>query len=127
MKQFIYSTILIVLFSCNAVIKENVTKKYDALPIDSQIAILDVNQPIPEKSELMGTIKFADSGFSTDCDFYSNLSKARKRAREIGANIVKITESKSPDIISSCHRIKVAFYKYNGDVSNIRQLQLQKN
>ena len=127
MKQFIYSTILIVLFSCNAVIKENVTKKYDALPIDSQIAILDVNQPIPEKSELMGTIKFADSGFSTDCDFYSNLSKARKRAREIGANIVNITESKSPDIISSCHRIKVSFYKYNGDVSNIRQLQLQKN
>ena len=50
MKQFIYSTILIVLFSCNAVIKENVTKKYDSLPIDSQIAILDVNQPIPEKS-----------------------------------------------------------------------------
>ena len=101
MKQFIHSTILIVLFSCNAVIKENVTKKYDSLPIDSQIAILDVNQPIPEKSELMGTIKFVDSGFSTDCDFYSNLSKARKRAREIGANIVKITESKSADIISS--------------------------
>jgi hypothetical protein len=89
-------------------------------------AILDVNQPI-QKVRTYGTIRFADSGFSTDCDFYSNLSKARKRAREIGANIVKITESKSPDIISSCHRIKVAFYKYNGDVSNIRQLQLQKN
>lgn len=127
MKQFIYSTILVVFFSCNAVVKESVIKKYDFLPIDSQIAILDVHQPTPEKSELLGTIKFSDSGFSTDCDFYSNLSKARKRAREIGANIVKITESKSPDIISSCYRMKVEFYKYNGDVSNLRQIQLQKN
>ncbi|WP_188616025.1 hypothetical protein [Cloacibacterium rupense] len=127
MKQFIYSTILFVLFSCNAVVRESVTKRYDSLPIDSQIAILDVHQPIPEKSELLGTIKFADSGFSTDCDFYSNLSKARKRAREIGANIVKIIESKSPDIISTCQRMKIEFYKYNGDISSIRQIQLQKN
>ena len=72
-------------------------------------------------------MRFSDSGFSTDCDFYYNLSKARKRAREIGANIIKITQSKSPDIISSCHRMKLEFYKFEGDVSNIRQIQLQAN
>lgn len=127
MKIFFYSTILLVLFSCNAVIKESITKSYSTLPIDSKIAILAVNQPIPEKVELLGYMKFGDSGFSTDCDFYSNLSKARKKAREIGANIVKITESKSPDIISSCYRMKINFYKFDGDASNLSQIQLQRN
>ena len=127
MKHILFSFVLLLLFSCNAVVKESINKKYDSLPIDSKIAIVEVNQNIPDKSELLGTMRFSDSGFSTDCDFYSNLSKARKRAREIGANIIKITQSKSPDIISSCHRMKLEFYKFEGDVSNIRQIQLQAN
>lgn len=127
MKQIFYSVILFILFSCNAVIHESINKTYNPLPIDSKIAILDTNHLIPEGAELLGSMKLGDSGFSTDCDFYSNLSKARKRAREIGANIVKVTETKSPDLISSCYRLKIKFYKFDGEISNLSQLQLQKN
>lgn len=127
MKQILFLSIFISLLSCNAVVNESVNKKYDYLPIDSKIAILEINHNLPENVEQLATMSFGDSGFSTDCDYFSNLSKARKRAREIGANIVKIIESKSPDFLSSCYRMKVVLYKYKGDVSNLPQIQIQRN
>ena len=125
MKLFFNSIFFLFLFSCGPVIKESVSKTYNYLPIDSKIAILDLKHPLPNNVEKIGIMSFRDSGFSTDCSFNSNLSKAKKRAREIGANIVKITELNSPDIISSCYRINVAFYKYDGNVSDLQQITLQ--
>ena len=59
--------------------------------------------------------------------FNSNLIKARKIAREKGANIVKVTEKKTPDLWSSCYRIKVDFYFSEKDITKIPQYQLQIN
>lgn len=73
---------------------------------------MDLNHKVPETARKIGNAKFGDSGFLTDCDFNSNLIKARQMARENGANIVKVTETKKPDLWSSCYRIKVDFYKY---------------
>jgi len=127
MKYILYAFFFLILFSCNAVVNESINKTYNYLPVDSKVAILDLKHSLPENVEQLGTMSFGDNGFSIDCDYFSNLSKARKRAREIGANIVKITESKSPDFLSSCYRMKVTFYKFNGDVSNLPQIQIQKN
>lgn len=127
MKQLFYSVILLILFSCSAVVHESITKTYNDLSVDSKIAILDLKHPLPEKSEQLGTISFGDNGFSIDCDYHSNLSKARKRAREIGANIIKISEQNSPDFLSSCYRMKVILYKFDGDVTSLHQIQLQTN
>lgn len=69
-------------------------------------------------------MKFGDTGFSTDCSFNSNLKKAQKIARENGANIVKIIESKKPDLWSTCYRMKIDFYQYKGDVTILEQYQL---
>ena len=63
------------------------------------------------------------------CHFFNtNLKNARNLAREKGANIVKVTEKKEPSILgSSCYRIKVDFYFYEGDVTKLSQYQLQIN
>ena len=129
MRKLYFLSFLFSLFlsSCGAVINESISKNYSYLPIDAKIAILEVKHNVPVNAEKLGFISFGDSGFSTDCDYYSNLSKARKRAREIGANIVKINQVTEPSIVSSCYRMNISFYKYYGDVSQLPQISLQQN
>ena len=90
MRKLYFISFLFSLFlsSCSAVINESISKTYSYLPIDAKIAILEVKHNVPANAEKLGFISFGDSGFSTDCDYYSNLSKARRRAREIGANLL---------------------------------------
>ena len=125
MRKLYFLSFLFSLFlsSCGAVINESISKNYSYLPIDAKIAILEVKHNVPANVEKLGFISFGDSGFSTDCD----LSKARKRAREIGANIVKINQVTEPSIVSSCYRMNISFYKYDGDVSQLPQISLQQN
>ncbi len=82
---------------------------------------------MPESAKNIGNAKFGDSGFSIDCNFNSILIEARQIARKNGANIVKIADSKKPDLWSSCYRMKIDFYKYEGDVKSLQQYQLQIN
>lgn len=125
MKHFILSLSTLLLFSCAATVKTSITSKEEALTSNDKVAFLDINHKVPEDARKIGEAKFGDSGFSTDCDFNSNLIKARQIARENGANIVKVTENKTPDLWSSCYRMKVDFYKYDGDVKSLSQYQLQ--
>lgn len=125
MKHFILSLSTLLLFSCAATVKTSITSKEEALTSNDKVAFLDINHKVPENARKVGEAKFGDSGFSTDCDFNSNLIKARQIARENGANIVKVTENKTPDLWSSCYRMKVDFYKYDGDVKSLPQYQLQ--
>ena len=129
MRKLYFISFLFSLFlsSCSAVINESISKTYSYLPIDAKIAILEVKHNVPANAEKLGFISFGDSGFSTDCDYYSNLSKARKRAREIGANIVKINQVTEPSIVSSCYRMNISFYKYDGNASQLPQISLQQN
>lgn len=127
MKKIIIATVSFFLLSCNATIKSNMISQNKPLTIDDKVAFLDVNHKVPEDSKKIGEAKFQDSGFSTNCDFNTNLIRARKLARENGANIVKVTKKKAPDLWSTCYRIEVVFYYYNGNVNELSQYQLQIN
>lgn len=120
-------TLSAILFSCSASVNHKIENSKQALDIDSKVAILDLSHPLPTGAEKVGNITFGDTGFSTDCDFNSNLSKARKIARENGANILKITKKKNPDLWSTCYRMEIDFYFYKDDVSSLQQTILQKN
>ena len=120
-------SVVLILTSCASTIKTTITNQEKTLTTNDKVAFLDMNHEVPENAIRIGNAKFGDSGFSTDCGFNSNLIKARKIARENGANIVKVTESKKPDLWSSCYRIKIDFYKYEGDINSLPQYQLQIN
>jgi len=121
-------TISFLLISCGASIKSNFNEQLKPLTIEDKVAFLDLQNQVPEGAKKIGNAKFGDTGFSTDCDFNTNLISARKLARANGANIVKVIEKKEPSILgSSCYRIKVDFYFYNGDVTKLSQYQLQIN
>ncbi|MGJ7030903.1 hypothetical protein [Niabella hirudinis] len=115
----------IIIGSCGASVKSSFQNTGKPLTVDDRVAFLDINHIVPDNAKKLGTAKFGDSGFSTDCDFNSNLVKARKIARQNGANIVKVTEKKTPDLWSTCYRIKVDFYLYEGNVASLRQYRLQ--
>lgn len=126
MKKAIQLTILVMLLSgCSPKISSNIAQKRPVLTIEDKVAFLDLYNKIPEGSEKLGSAKFGDSGFSTDCGFDENLVKARKIARQNGANIVKVTQKKTPDIWSSCYRLEIDFYYYPGDVTQLPQHQIQ--
>jgi hypothetical protein len=126
-KIFTCALLSLILLGCSASIKSSFQNSKKPLTIEDKVAFLDTGHSVPENAVKLGQAKFGDSGFSTDCDFNSNLVKARKIARENGANIVKVTEKKTPDIWSTCYRLQIEFYFYAGNVSALPQYALQIN
>ena len=124
---YFFLPLLFLLIGCEASIKPIITNSQKKLTTNDKVAFLDLKHKIPSDVIKIGSAKFDDTGFSTDCDFNSNLIKARQIARDNGANIVKIVESKAPNLWSSCYRMKVEFYLYNGDVSTLQQYKIQIN
>lgn len=128
MKKIFISVFTLLLMSCGASVKSNFTSPQKPLTDEDKVAILDIQNSVPQSAIKIGNAKYGDTGFSIDCDFITNLSNAKILAKSKGANIIKITEKKSPSILgSSCYRIKVDFYLYNGDLSKLSQYQLQTN
>lgn len=127
MKKILLSISILLLVSCGASIQSNFTEQLKPLTIENKVAFLDLENKLPENAKKIGEAKFGDSGFSTNCDFNTNLISARKIARENGANIVKVIKKSTPDLWSSCYRITVEFYYYEGDVTKLSQYQLQIN
>lgn len=127
MKKTLIIAITLLLVSCGASIQSNFTEQLKPLSIYNKVAFLDLQHIIPENAKKIGEAKFGDSGFSTNCDFNTNLISARKLARSNGANIVKVIKKSTPDLWSSCYRITIEFYFFEGDVTKLAQYQLQIN
>ena len=126
MKKTLIIAISFLLISCGSSIKTNFSEQLKPLTIEDKVAFLDLQNQVPDGAKKIGNAKFGDTGFSTNCDFNTNLISARKLARANGANIVKVTEKKEPSVLgSSCYRIKVDFYHFSGDVTKLPQYQLQ--
>jgi hypothetical protein len=127
MKRLCIAILPFLLVSCSASIKSSFTSQNKPLTIEDKVAFLDIQNKVPETAKKMGEAKYGDSGFSTNCDFNTNLISARNLARANGANIVKVIKKTTPDLWSSCYRITVEFYFYDGDVTQLPQYQLQIN
>ena len=127
MKKLFILMLPFLLISCSSSISSSFTTQNKPLTMDDKVAFLDLLHKVPEGAKKLGQAKYGDSGFSTNCDFNTNLISARKLARANGANIVKVVEKSTPDIWSSCYRITVEFYFYEGDVSKLNQYQVQIN
>ena len=113
------------LLSCGARVKSNFDNRREALTSNEKVAFLLIQHDVPAGATKIGTARYGDTGFSVDCDYDSNLIKARKMARENGANIVKITKVTYPDLWSSCHRMELEFYLYEGNVEELKQYKLK--
>lgn len=104
---FIAIWTIIILAGCSPKITSSITSAHTPLGNDAEVLVLEVDAPMPEKVEVLGQIKIGDTGFTTKNGNYAAvLTIAREQARQAGGNVVKITEHKFPDMLSSMHRIK---------------------
>src|ERR1700761_3092873 len=68
---------------------------------DSDILVIPLNKPLPEKVRKIGVIKAGNNSTSTHCDYESVIQKAKIKAKKMGGNVIKITKLVSPAFISS--------------------------
>ncbi|MEP5341170.1 MAG: hypothetical protein ABJL44_15635 [Algibacter sp.] len=125
MTKILFLITVIGFTSCSPKITSNFINRQPKLPIDENIALLDIEHKLPESIIRVGELRFQDSGFSTDCSFNSLMTQARNEARKNGANIVKVVDKKKPGLWSSCYRLKIELYKHDGDVSSLPQYELK--
>jgi len=98
MKRLFILMLPFLLLSCSASISSSFTNQNKPLTIDDKVAFLDLLHKVPEEAKKLGEAKYGDSGFSTSCDFNTNLINARKLARANEANIVKVVKNSTPDL-----------------------------
>ena len=106
--------ILVALFAataCAPKVSNVITKSYAPLDYKEEVLLLDIQAPVPDGADEIGIVKIGDSGFSTDCDWNTVIEKAKMEARKAGGNVIKITEHKTPDFVSSCHRITAVIFR----------------
>lgn len=59
----------------------------------------------------LGEVKFKDRILTLNCSYPEVINRLVKQAKANGANLIKITMHRYPDIWSSCHRMKAEAYK----------------
>lgn len=125
MIKILFLITVIGFISCSPKISSNFINPQPKLSIDENVALLDIEHHLPKNIIKIGELRFQDSGFSTDCSFNSLMTQARNEARKNGANIVKVVNKKKPDLWSSCYRLKIELYKYDGDIPALTQYKLK--
>ena len=111
MKNIHYFTILFLVFSCAPKLKSNIVTTFEPLSKNELIVVLELADNQDIEGTLVGNISATDSGFSVECGFYQNIDNLKEIARNAGANLVKITEIKEPNRLSTCYRLKANIYK----------------
>lgn len=125
-KKISFLFLLSFLFGCAPSVKSTFIDTSNSLMLVERVIALNVYDVVPGGAIRVGQSKFGDTGISTDCGCRANLLRAKELARKNKANIVKIVKYKKPDIYSSCCRMEVEFYYYEGDLSKLDQLKLDE-
>jgi len=111
--HFLFLTLLI--YACAPKVKTTSLKKYEPLDYRQEVIIYGLQENKPEISELLGTVKVGDAGMTSKCGYNTVLEEARMAARKMGGNALKITSHKTPDFMSTCHRITAEVLKVGED------------
>lgn len=126
MKKCLLMLLAVVLaVGCSPKITSSLSSRYQALSPDAEVVVLGLNDSKPENAEFLGHIKVGDTGFTMKNGNYDEVLKiAKEQARKAGGNVLKITEHKTPDLVSSIHRIKADVLRVD-DISSIKENQDQ--
>ena len=77
----------------------------NSIPSNEAVVVYTILMDEPEDALLIGSIDIGDSGFTVNCGRERIMELAKEEARKMGANAVKITSFKEPDLESSCYRV----------------------
>lgn len=75
------------------------------------IVIINVDQTAPNDGIKLGSISIPGNRDFMNCSYTETIEQLKVNARIRGANVIKITEHRLPDLTNNCDRIKADFYK----------------
>lgn len=91
---------------------------YPAKPESAHIEVYAQNDKVPRNVEIIGTIEYDDTGFSTVCGYSDMLLSFANEARKIGGDAIKLISVQAPDWSSSCYRGEAHVLKYFNGIKN---------
>jgi hypothetical protein len=91
LQTFVLSVLLLSLYSCSPRTKTEISRSYPSFGKDEEVVILDINDEVPENAIEIGKLKATANGIGPVCGFESAAKKARKKARKVGGNLLKMT------------------------------------
>lgn len=97
--------------TCSPRLKSKIDKNFPPLSKDELVVVLVIHDTQLITGDVIGVIQAKDGGLAVNCTYYENVLSLKKMAREAGANLIKITEYKTPDKWSTCHRLRATIYK----------------
>lgn len=92
-----------------------VTKSISDYPTKAESAHIDVytqDDKVPKNIEIIGTVEYDDTGFSSVCGYSDMLLSFASEARKIGGDAIKLISVQAPDWSSSCYRGEAHVLKY---------------
>lgn len=95
----------VLLCSCSPRANSALLTRYQPLPFDEEVEVLEIDELRPKNVETLGIVLIRDTGFSVKCNYETVLEKAKLEARKVGGNILHLTKHQKPDFWSTCHRI----------------------
>ncbi|QEC69761.1 hypothetical protein FRZ67_21575 [Panacibacter ginsenosidivorans] len=127
MKYFILAVTFFILFSCAPKLSSKITTIQPSLPVNTPFIILEEDDTSSIRGNVLGTLRSSDNGFSVNCSYEKTVELLKSLALTKGANVLKITEHKYPDVWSSCHRIKADIYKVHNVFDYEKEIEWSKN
>lgn len=112
-KITIFVFLIMYFFSCSPKLTTIVYNPQPPL-VEEDIVVLKKEDLFQNTGIEVGSVSAGDNGFSTNCSYNEVIKILKEKARQNGANILKITEHKLPDgRKSTCDRIKAKIYRVN--------------
>ena len=109
-KIYILSLIALCL-SCAPKLGSKIISKQEPLTEYAEIVILNEDVNVIPEGIKVGEVSSTDNGFSVNCSYDEIIEPLRNIARQNGANILKITRLKNPDLMSTCVKIYADIYR----------------
>ncbi len=112
---FMYLILLVILIvtGCYPKVVSHVTQPNLPLEYHQEVKLIQAVDSLPTMAQHIGNVQVKSTGFTIFCDFHTVIYHAHMEARKAGAQILKITNYKQPDIWNTCHRIEADLYRVN--------------
>lgn len=99
---------VVAMVGCSPKVMTRIAVPRPALDPETSVSVLSVEDPSPTGAEFVGEVEVGETGFTSTRNgtFEKVLGLAVDKTREAGGNVLKLTQHRAPDLVSSVHRIK---------------------
>ena len=102
----------IILISCSHTVTFKQISTVSSRNSSGKIDVYEKGEKVEHEYKTIGSLWLGESGFSESCGYEDALFLSREKARELGADAVKVYKINKPDFTSTCYRVGVYIIEY---------------